>query len=95
MGTPQGGRHQVTDHTRIQEMGSWEADVGTGRREGGGGELARAEAGIGHSWGVQGIGRGQDLLKERREAGADPQVQHLLQIGERQVQHPQLGKRQV
>lgn len=34
--------------------------------------LARAEAGIGHSWGVQGIGRGRDLLKERREAGAAP-----------------------
>lgn len=24
------------------------------------------------SWGVQGIGRGQDLLKERREAGTAP-----------------------
>lgn len=32
MGTPRDGRHQVTDHTRTQEMGSWEIAVGTGRR---------------------------------------------------------------
>lgn len=54
MGTPQGGRHQVTDHTRIQEMGSWEADVGTGRREGGGGEIGE---GRGRDWTLLGCPR--------------------------------------
>lgn len=47
MGTPRDGKHQITDHTRIQEMESWETDVGTGRREGAGGEIGE---GRGRDW---------------------------------------------